>query len=72
MTYVMVYAENADVVEMYASREEAVERLAAFIEIHPEIQDDIGLRPYERGLPAGPYEPAVDVLGSRVTHQHLG
>jgi hypothetical protein len=57
---------------MYASREEAIERLAEFIEIHPEIQDDIGLRPDERGLPAGPYEAAVDVLGSRVAHQHLG
>jgi hypothetical protein len=72
MTYAMVYDENGDVVGMYPSREDAVERLAAFIELHPEIQDDIGLRPYERGLPAGPYESAVDVLGDRVIHQHLG
>jgi hypothetical protein len=72
MTYAMVYAENGDVVGMYASREDAVERLVAFIELHPEIQDDIGLRPYEAGLPSGPYEPAVSVLGDRVTHQHLG
>jgi hypothetical protein len=72
MTYAMVYAENGDVVGTYASREDAVERLAAFIDLHPEVQDDIGLRPYEQGLPAGPYESAVDVLGDRVSHQHLG
>ena len=72
MTYAMVYAENGDVVGMYTSRKDALERLAAFIELHPEIQDDIGLRPYEGGLPAGPYEAAVDLLGDRVTHQHLG
>jgi hypothetical protein len=71
MTYAMVYAENGDVVGTYASREDAVERLAAFIELHPEIQDDIGLRAYEQGLPTGPYEPAVHVLGDRVIHPHL-
>jgi hypothetical protein len=72
MMYAMVYAENGDVVGMYHSREEAVERLAEFIELHADIQDDIGLRPYDRGLPAGPYEAAVDVLGDRVIQKHLG
>lgn len=71
MADVEVYAENGDVVGIYDTREDAVERLVAFVESHPEIQDDIGLRPYDRGAPAGPYEPALDILGDRVIHQHL-
>jgi hypothetical protein len=71
MTYAMVYAENGDIVGTYASREDAVRRLETFVELHPEVQDEIGLRPYEAGRPVGAYEPATDVLGDRVTHPHL-
>jgi len=72
MTYAMVYAENGDVVGFYGSREDAIDKLTAFVELHPEFQDEIGLRPYDGGRPAGPYESAVEVLGDHMTHQHLG
>lgn len=72
MTYVMLYAENGDVIGTYATRQDAVRKLASFIEQHPEVQDDVGLRPYEDGRPSGEYQPATEVLGEQVTHQHLG
>jgi hypothetical protein len=71
MTYAMVYEENGDVVGTYATREEAALKLEAFVASHPEIQDEIGLRPYEGGRPTGPYEAAVDVLGDRIVRRHL-
>ncbi len=70
MTYAMLYAENGDIIGTYTSRDEAVRRLAEFVERHPGVQDDVGLRSYEGGLPAGAYEPAIDVLGDRMPQQH--
>jgi hypothetical protein len=72
MTYVMLYAENGDVIGTYPTREDAVRKLATFIEQHPEVQDEVGLRLYDDGRPSGEYESATDVLGEQVTHLHLG
>jgi len=71
MNYAMVYAENGDVIGTYASRSDAVRKLAAFVSEHPSVQDEIGLRPYEDGRPAGPYEPAVELLRDQVSRRHL-
>lgn len=71
MTYAMVYAENGDVIGTYGSRDEAVRKLAAFVSEHREVQDEVGLRPYENGRPAGVYEPAVEVLGDHVAQRPL-
>jgi hypothetical protein len=72
MTYVMLCAEHGDVIGTYATREDAICKLATFIEQHPEVQDDVGLRPYEDGRPSGEYQAATEVLGEQVTYQHLG
>ncbi len=54
------------------TREDAVRKLATFIEQHPEVQDEVGLRLYDDGRPSGEHESATDVLGEQATHQHLG
>jgi hypothetical protein len=71
MTCAMVYAENGDIIGTYGSRDEAVRKLAAFVAEHGEVQDDVGLRPYEKGLPAGAYEHALEVLGDHVAQRPL-
>ena len=57
MTYAMLYAENGDIIGAYTLRDEAVRRLAEFVERHPEVQDDVGLRSYEGGLQPAPTSP---------------
>jgi hypothetical protein len=71
MTYAMVYAENGDIIGTYGSRDEAVRKLAAFVSEHREIQDEVGLRPYENGRPVGAYEPAVEILRDQVAQRPL-
>ena len=56
MTYAVVYAANGDIIGTYGSRDEAVRKLAAFVSEHREVQDEVGLRPYVNGRPAGAYE----------------
>jgi hypothetical protein len=43
MTWAILYPENADIVATFSTREEAVERLNAFVELHPEISDEIAV-----------------------------
>ena len=71
MTYALICAENGDIIGTCASRADAIRWLAVSVQLHPEIQDEIGLRPYESGRPAGAYESAIEVLGDRMTDQHL-
>jgi hypothetical protein len=71
MTYAMVYAENGDIIGTYGSRDEAVRKLAAFISENREVQDEVGLRPYQNRRPAGAYEPALEVLGDHVAQRPL-
>lgn len=62
MVYALIYAENADIVATYSSREEARRELAAFVSEHPELRSEIGLRAYKNGRPAGKFLPASTVL----------
>jgi hypothetical protein len=72
MTYAMLYAENGDIIGTYASRERAMRDLVAFVHKHPELQDEIGLRPYNRGRPAGEFESASTLVGEDALAQpHL-
>jgi hypothetical protein len=71
MTYAMVYAENGEIIGTYGSRDEAVRKLAAFVSEHREVQDEVGLRPYVNGRPAGAYEPALEILGDHVAQRPL-
>ena len=71
MTHAMVYAENGDIIGTYGSRDEAVRKLAAFVGEHRDVQDEVGLRPYENGRPAGAYEPAVEILRDHVAQRPL-
>lgn len=46
--------------------------LVAFVRDHPEIQDDIGLRPYDGGRPAGAFAFASELVGEDALAQpHL-
>jgi hypothetical protein len=72
MIYAMIYAENGDIVGTYGSRKRAMHDLLAFVRQHPELQDDIGLRPYEGGRPAGDFESASALVGEGALAQpHL-
>lgn len=71
MIYAMVNAEHGDIIATYQSRGEAESKLAAYVEQHPETQDDMGIRPYANGVPAGDFASAVDVLGDRIAQSHL-
>lgn len=71
MVYAMLYAENADIVGTYDSRDAALADLATFANQHPELQDEIGLRPYQDGRPVGEFESAMELLGGQLAQQHL-
>jgi len=72
MTFAMVYAENGDIVGTYESRDAAMRDLLAFVRKHPELQDEIGLRPYEGGRPAGDFQSATALVGEDALAQpHL-
>jgi hypothetical protein len=68
MVYALVYAENADIVATYDSYEAALTELAAFVEHDPYLQDEIGLRPYEDGRPAGDWTPASQLVEDHTPH----
>jgi hypothetical protein len=71
MVYAVVYAENGDVVATYDSQAEAVRDLKEFVAGNPRLQDEMGLRPYENGVPAGDFKSASDVLGDKLAQRHL-
>ena len=71
MVFAVVYAENGDVVGTYETRAEAARDLEAFVAGDPALQDEIGLRPYENGRPAGDFEAASVVLADKLPQQHL-
>ena len=60
----MLYFENADIIGMYESWDLAREDLAAFVHEHPEVSDEVGLRIFEDGVPAGEFVLASELLGS--------
>jgi hypothetical protein len=67
-TFVVVYAENSDVVATYSSFGEALRDLAEFVGNDPGLQDDIGLRIYEHGRPVGRWIPASLLVGAAQAH----
>jgi hypothetical protein len=72
MTYAMLYADDASVVGTYPSRDLAMRALLDFVAKHPEVQDEIGLRPYENGHPAGDFRSASELVGEdALTRPHL-
>jgi hypothetical protein len=71
MIYAMLYAENADIIGTYESESEALRDLAQFVGEHPDLQDEVGLRPYLDGRPVGDFKSATDLLGSRLAQQQF-
>ena len=72
MIFAMLYAENGDIVGTYDSRDRALRDLTAFVRDHPELQDEVGLRPYEGGQPAGDFQSASQLVGEdSLTQPHL-
>jgi hypothetical protein len=71
MTYAMLYAEDSSVVGTYETRDDALRALVSFVHQHPKLQDDIGLRPYENGRPAGDFQPASELVGDVIAQPHL-
>jgi hypothetical protein len=71
MIYAMLYAENGDVVATYDSWQEAERKLAAYVTAHPEMGNEIGLRAYDSGRPAGEFRSAVEILGDGLPQRHL-
>ena len=71
MTFAMLYAEDSSVVATYQSREDALQALVTFVTDHPDLQDEIGLRPYENGRPAGEFQPASALIGDVLAQPHL-
>jgi hypothetical protein len=69
--FAVVHTENWDVIRTYKSRSEAVEHLAAIVDEEPRLSEDVGIRPFDNGRPAGDFEPASEVLGERLTQHHL-
>ena len=71
MMHAIVYAEDGNVVGRYPTRDEAERKLAEFCAAHPDIEDEVGLRTYSEGRPAGAFEPADQVLGESLAQRHL-
>jgi hypothetical protein len=69
--FAVIHAEGADVVATYESAEEASDKLAEFVAAHPTMQDEIGLRQYEDGRPAGAWMSAAEVLQAQIAQPHL-
>jgi hypothetical protein len=71
VVFALLHADNSDIVGAYSSRDEALAELASFVAEHPELQDDVGLRPYEDGRPAGNFQSATDLLSGRLAQPPL-
>jgi hypothetical protein len=72
VVFALLYADNSDIVGTYSSRDEALAELASFVAEHPELQDDVGLRPYQDGRPADDYQSATDLLSGQIAQPPLG
>jgi hypothetical protein len=71
MVYAMLYAENADIIGTYDSRDAALADLASMVNDQPDLRDELGLRPYENGWPAGEFQSAGALLGDVLAQQQL-
>jgi hypothetical protein len=71
MVYAMLYADTADIVGTYESREAALADLATMVAERPDLRDDLGLRPLADGRPAGEFQSASELLGEQIAQQQL-
>jgi hypothetical protein len=71
MVYAMLYADTADIVGTYESREAALADLATMVAERPDLRDDLGLRALENRSPVGDFESASDLLGDQLPQQQL-
>jgi hypothetical protein len=71
VVYAMLYAENADIVGIYDSRDAALADLLAAVTAEPELRDELGLRALEDGRPVGEFQSASELLGDRLAQQQL-
>jgi hypothetical protein len=65
MVYALVHTDHGDVIEDFASREEARDALHAFVTEHPEVTHRVGLLPFEEDGSPGELESARDLLAAR-------
>lgn len=65
MVYALVYTDHGDVIEDFASREEARDALHAFVTEHPEVTHRVGLLPFREDGSPGELESARDLLAAR-------
>jgi hypothetical protein len=65
MVYALVYTDHGDVIEDFASHEEARDALHAFVTEHPEITNRVGLLPFDDNGVPGELESAGDLLAAR-------
>lgn len=71
MAYAVIYADNADIHGTYATRDEAIQALRGIVGQKPDLADDVGIRPYAEGRPAGAFEAASAVLRDSIAQQQL-
>jgi hypothetical protein len=73
MIYAVVHTANWDTIRTYPTLAEAEADLLNRMELNgPAAVEELGLRPYDNGHPAGDFVSAADVLGERLAHQqHL-
>jgi hypothetical protein len=71
MVYAMLYLENANIVDVYESRDAALADLLAAVTCEPELRDALGLRPLEHGRPAGRFQSASELLADQLDQQQL-
>jgi hypothetical protein len=69
--YAMQYLEQGDIIGTYRSREEALRDLREFVSQQPGMENAIGLRPFEDGVPVGELEMAPDLIGDHRAQPHL-
>jgi len=63
MTYAVLYAENANFIADFESRDEAEHVIADICREDPGARERIGLMPFDDdGMPAGDFEPAEVLL----------
>ena len=71
MVFAMLYAEDSSIVATYQSRESALEALVKFVNAHPHLQDEVGLRAYEGRRPAGDFQAASELVPNALAQPHL-
>jgi hypothetical protein len=57
MVFALVYVEHGDVIEDFASHDEARAALDEFLTDHPEVADRVGILPFDDAGMPGEFEP---------------